>query len=230
MKCGYLPKKCFATDIFVAGAKFNVTLSIMTSNSDVFLSLSPLLRWCPAVCVLSQCYPISEWVFTVMSMLRRSWAESVTSSCDLWIIFVINIVIVIMSWLAPYLVSGHRPSPLWSGLILAQPLYTVTGPPPGPGPGLAQNKPVSLRRSFQSAQESSEQTDCQCQSVRKLRKLEPGQSFLGPICGRLAFKCERNDFTRWLISCEKCQGPGLWVRMSEECQDCHCDDQLTWPD
>ena len=43
MKCGYLPKKCFASDIFCAGAKFNVTLSIMTSNSDVFLSLSSVL-------------------------------------------------------------------------------------------------------------------------------------------------------------------------------------------
>ena len=193
---------------------------------SISLSSAPMMSSC--VCLVSVFN--YQWVFTVMSMLRRSWAESVTSSCDLWIIFVINIVIVIMSWLAPYLVSGHRPSPLWSGLILAQPLYTVTGPPPGPGPGLAQHKPVSLRRSFQSAQESSEQTDCQCQSVRKLRKLEPGQSFLGPICGRLAFKCERNDFTRWLISCEKCQGPGLWVRMSEECHDCHCDDQLTRPD
>lgn len=60
MKCGYLPKKCFASDILCAGAKFNVTLSIMTSNSDVFLSLSPLLWWCcPAVCLVSVS-PISE--------------------------------------------------------------------------------------------------------------------------------------------------------------------------
>ena len=139
-------------------------------------------------------------------------------------------------WDSHYVMTGPV-SGVWAQTItsmvwahLGSPLYTVTGPPPGPGPGLAQHKPVSLRRSFQSAQESSEQTDCQCQSVRKLRKLEPGQSFSGPICGRLAFKCDRNDFTRWLISCEKCQGPGLWVRMSEECQDCHCDDQLTRPD
>ena len=33
-------EKIFASDIFCAGAKFNVTLSIMTLNSDVFLSIS----------------------------------------------------------------------------------------------------------------------------------------------------------------------------------------------
>ena len=44
----------FATDIFCAGAKFNVTLSIMTSNSDVFLSLSLLCSMMSScVCLVS---------------------------------------------------------------------------------------------------------------------------------------------------------------------------------
>ena len=151
------------------------------------------------------------------------WTQlSVTSSCDLWIIFVINIGIVIMKWLAQYLVS--EPSSLWSRLIFS----AYTGPAPGPRPGLAQHKPVSVRRSFQSAPSSP--LLCWQLSVSVSGNRSQARDPRPNLWPRLASKCDMNDFTRWLISCEKCQGPGVWVRMSEECRDCHCDNQLTRPD
>ena len=155
-------QKMFCFWYFVCGRQVQCNIIYNDLKFRCF-SIFPLLWWCcPAVCLVSVS-PISE---SLLLCLEKRWAQlSVTSSCDLWIIFVINIGIVIMKWLAQYLVS--EPSSLWSRLIFS----AYTGPAPGPRPGLAQHKPVSVRRSFQSAPSSP----LLCWQLSVSGNQEPGQ-------------------------------------------------------
>ena len=172
MKCGYLLKKYFASDIFCAGAKFNVTLSIMTLNADVFLS-PMMLSSC--VCLVSSVSHRSESLLLCL----QSWASG---DIQLWLV----------DNLCHKYRDGHLQidgpgSGVWVQTIISD-LAHLTLSTLGQHPARGQSW-LSTNQ-FLSVVVFSQHRRADKLSVSE-RKLGAKPGILGPICGRsAASKCD----------------------------------------